>query len=827
MLTKITYPTGGYSEFDWESHLVSYENVTKHNQYTQTSTCWAGDDFTMYQPALGIAEDINSKYPDADFVPVNIGFTYFSVKSASSYAVTEITQSQGGTGYIRAYLYRALDYSETVPPPGRIPFPTDFDLLEDGTWLVDGPNIPLESGIYFLFTLVSRDNQDVNNNPGYIHTYLQYNQFETIPYLTKHIGGVRIKSITNFDGISHNNDIVKNYIYKKDFLTPLPPDAPEGFERSSLHLFLDPYDDNSDYDYYDPCTRNLVLTSYPVSSEGEPILPDGSHVGYSEVTEIVNGGENGITTFKFRNGSIPGYRSQVTDELYYNSANELVKSVKNTYTESENYFAGANVYNKTIKLLKAYQLPPGPGELPVVPPPQFTFFDPAPVSNTSYWLGLKSVTETEYFENDISLVNTKVFEYNGAEYGRHTMPTKITSYNSDGSISEKHMSYSADFYFESCLDSYSECNILREETQLNCLEARSNCLMAEESECGERLGNCIENNNLRQLLADYENCLELCSTRKCKNKCYDEYFNGPNGIYNLNIECLNVAKNCRNEDFLCEDEYVTCFNPQDFQCKTDLSVCQQGKLSVADDDVYAILKMQDKNIKTITIEETEIKKVNEDSEYQLISSNFNTFRYYVDSNNPFKTFINPFKSYGLSTNNKVNSFETAHLNEDGSLSKDALYESQAKSIQFSYSEGNLIEYTIESDRSISFYWSYNNNYPIVKADNATNSALTTAVNNAMTAAGITDYSQIRVPSLNASYRDQLKTFNQFLRETGLPEAIITSYTYDPLIGMTSETDPKGVTTYYEYDSYGRLSVVRDNDLNIIQTFDYHYQTPTP
>jgi len=54
-------------------------------------------------------------------------------------------------------------------------------------------------------------------------------------------------------------------------------------------------------------------------------------------------------------------------------------------------------------------------------------------------------------------------------------------------------------------------------------------------------------------------------------------------------------------------------------------------------------------------------------------------------------------------------------------------------------------------------------------------------------------------------------------------AQMTTYTYDPLIGMTSMTDPKGLVTCYEYDNFQRLKNVKNNDGNIVKHIEYHYQ----
>lgn len=53
-------------------------------------------------------------------------------------------------------------------------------------------------------------------------------------------------------------------------------------------------------------------------------------------------------------------------------------------------------------------------------------------------------------------------------------------------------------------------------------------------------------------------------------------------------------------------------------------------------------------------------------------------------------------------------------------------------------------------------------------------------------------------------------------------ALMTTYTYAPLVGLTSQCDMSNRITYYKYDGLGRLNVVRDQDGNIVKTFDYHY-----
>lgn len=61
----------------------------------------------------------------------------------------------------------------------------------------------------------------------------------------------------------------------------------------------------------------------------------------------------------------------------------------------------------------------------------------------------------------------------------------------------------------------------------------------------------------------------------------------------------------------------------------------------------------------------------------------------------------------------------------------------------------------------------------------------------------------------------------------MPQCIITSYTYEPYLGIKSITDPSGKTTYYDYDLQGRLTTVRDMRGEIIEQYDYEtYSGPS-
>jgi hypothetical protein len=116
------------------------------------------------------------------------------------------------------------------------------------------------------------------------------------------------------------------------------------------------------------------------------------------------------------------------------------------------------------------------------------------------------------------------------------------------------------------------------------------------------------------------------------------------------------------------------------------------------------------------------------------------------------------------------------------------------------SNGNLLEYHNEGSAHGTFYYDNLYQFPLIEVKNCTYNAFNT---------------------VNAGL-DQTKPTDLLRLRKLLPNAQITSYTNDPKFGITSVTTPNGVTTYKEYDVFGRLMDIKDNSGKILQTKEYNY-----
>jgi len=127
------------------------------------------------------------------------------------------------------------------------------------------------------------------------------------------------------------------------------------------------------------------------------------------------------------------------------------------------------------------------------------------------------------------------------------------------------------------------------------------------------------------------------------------------------------------------------------------------------------------------------------------------------------------------------------------------------------SSGKIIQVR-DNEVSYVYLWSYKNQHPIVKIENITYDEITDIISESVINT-ISDKSQ-------PSDSDWL-LLNRLRDE--LPKSLVTIYTYKPLVGIQSITDPRGIKTTYEYDDFGRLEFIKDHEGKIIEEYKYNYR----
>ncbi|CAD0000410.1 hypothetical protein FLAT13_00015 [Flavobacterium salmonis] len=131
-------------------------------------------------------------------------------------------------------------------------------------------------------------------------------------------------------------------------------------------------------------------------------------------------------------------------------------------------------------------------------------------------------------------------------------------------------------------------------------------------------------------------------------------------------------------------------------------------------------------------------------------------------------------------------------------------------------KGNLLQFKPANGMPTYYVWGYKEQYPIAKLENFTSSDAS-AIQSFITAA--VDASNLDTsPALEDALRAALASLR-----SAAPNAMATTYTYDPLIGVTSITDTKGYTVYYQYDNFNRLKQVVDSAGYIVSKNEYNYK----
>lgn len=137
------------------------------------------------------------------------------------------------------------------------------------------------------------------------------------------------------------------------------------------------------------------------------------------------------------------------------------------------------------------------------------------------------------------------------------------------------------------------------------------------------------------------------------------------------------------------------------------------------------------------------------------------------------------------------------------------------------SKGHPLQYTTKDGISTAIIWGYNNTQPIAQITGAKLSDISQSLINAIVSASDSDAAAIQ----NNDESAFLSALNTFRNHTTMAGYQITTYTYDPLIGVRSITPPSGVREVYLYDSAKRLMEIREGSQSgkLLKEFKYHYK----
>lgn len=124
---------------------------------------------------------------------------------------------------------------------------------------------------------------------------------------------------------------------------------------------------------------------------------------------------------------------------------------------------------------------------------------------------------------------------------------------------------------------------------------------------------------------------------------------------------------------------------------------------------------------------------------------------------------------------------------------------------------NPVEVTYQNALSDVYLWGYNYSYVIAHLKNTTYDSVKSRLGDNLT-------------SLCSANAPDITLLNSL--RTLFPECEVTTWLYEPSFGVKQQTDSQGLTTYYEYDAFGRLNrtyIIENGMQKTIQTYDYHYK----
>lgn len=729
-LKRITYPTGGYTEFEYNLNTSSTRKQTLETEYKEIGNLIGGDHPTIngglynyfddahfndsplgkeivipiYKPGL---KNIQIKYTAPNVSNSDSGILFVALLKCSDTMVPKLDECGNPVNISRPAMcppYRSLDWYDIInyPKSERI-------LVKDyigGANRYAVPNgftetfpVILEAGYYKLYIL--------NGATGSNLSVTTISDIENNALVTKPIGGLRVTKIKDYLKEATQPVLTKQYIYNTK-ISDCDSLLTSGIEHASpvYSKILRKQTQLSNSDF--TCAY-LNRFSYPINAV------QSSHVGYSRVKEIYideNQDINDYKEYEFHNNKINtnniGYtpylkfnfkNGNIKEMLSYNKLGELQQKIKNSYSETR--------INKSIHGFKTIT-----------------------GNNEDIRAGLL------FYEKDNG---DQVYINGGCGIGTGTVTFRV---------------FGGKLIHQRCSTQYEYIN------------------------------------RPYIMLDNYLHLDETITTNYFKN---DSITIKANYYYDGLTQYPKTHRQVtRTETSNSSGEIIKSkvFYPEDVINTTSL-----GNNTLSTEEFNAITLLKNNNNVAIPIQtETSIENLTG----TILSKTIQRTNYKDFGNN----LILP-KTIQSSKNNAALEDRLTYHKYDN--------------------KGNLIEISKTDGLHIVYVWGYNNQYPIAKIENYKLDTLLSGLSFTNATTQLSNSDNDRTIGYTGNEGLLRQKLDNLRNHSNLSNAQITTYTYDPLIGITSITNPRGETIYYHYDNFNRLEYVKDAQGKILKKNEYHYK----
>jgi hypothetical protein len=730
MLEQVNYPTGGYAKYHWQPH----SRVLPGAGYYLATTDSTINKYLLYEGQSGQLHTLESEsvtIPDNDtFTTMHAtlvawaGFPegatdYSKIHAASSVLLYEITGNN-------ATLIRTLTIGEG-------PYTKSADVI-------------LHRGKTYYFKVQSQGSFGCTVT-GALHMEWPYLAYAGGSQQL--IGGCRIGQIELFDPMS-NKTITKKYQYSNTSLYR----APVYYRK--IYKYIDPYQGTDEVVGVHIC-EDYEVTGLFLSSNSFNITGAGSEVGYDEVRESIGAnGEGGMIIYNYKNfGETVGEvnaswrRGLLNRVRVYNKAGTLLHETFYTLkNDMAAHFAG---HTATAS-----------GMHPCADANNTSLF-PSHFVQKTYdfpvdWIYTDTVSKKDY------VTGIQSIQAMGYDNDQHMLPTRSTTFTSDGSKVTTFTKYPTDFTLTgtpTAPDAFA-------------LQALQN----------KHVNNIPIERYTQKWLSGSSSPITIGAS-------YSE-FRTPLSYPDIVLLSSQYSLN--------QNEGLTDFQPMNISLGNAISKDNRYSLK-------ATANEYDKRTNMVTLS-TEGNQFNSsiwgyNQTFSIAEVNNNRYYKYIGfssfEKNATGNWTYPESAVTASeklTGERCLDLTVSPANIDFTTTSNMLYGTTTPAVQGKY---------------IVSYWRKSGSVTV----NGTSPTLT-----GMTANGWTYCEHVLInPSavaVNGNTKiDELRFYPA--------EANMTSFTYNPLIGITSADNGSSNIILYEYDDMGRVKIERDIFGKIIKQYSYQYQ----